>query len=144
MNNKNRRVIGNRINEKIENIEKYLRHLNELNIPEFEDYKNDFKTKAVCERLFEIIIEDIISIAFLIIREKKLTLPENEEHAFTILSNNKILNPELAIRLKQAKDMRNRIVHNYITIDDEIVYNAITEELPKDAEEFLNEIAGRK
>jgi uncharacterized protein YutE (UPF0331/DUF86 family) len=36
--------------------------------------------------------------------------------------------------------MRNRIVHNYITIDDNIVYHAISEEIIKDSKEFLDKI----
>ncbi|MCK4588842.1 MAG: hypothetical protein KAT77_00230 [Nanoarchaeota archaeon] len=39
-----------RVNDKIKEIETYLSELVEI-IPEnFEDYKNDFKTKAACER----------------------------------------------------------------------------------------------
>lgn len=34
--------------------------------------------------------------------------------------------------------MRNRIIHNYGDVDDEIVFNAISEELRRDAEEFIN------
>lgn len=134
---KRNKELKERIDEKIKHVEECLERLNSIDIPKFEQYQGDFKIKAVFERYFEMIIEDIISIAFLIIREKRLSTPESEEHAFLILSNQKIISPILAKRLKEAKDMRNRIVHNYITINDLIVYTAVTEELCKDAEEFL-------
>lgn len=142
-NEKREKDLKERIDDKIANIENNLELLKTLDIPEFVQYQKDFKIKAVCERLFERIIEDIISITFLIIRERKLKSPENEEHAFIILANNKVINLELANRLKEAKDMRNRIIHNYINIEDSIVYNAIVEELPKDAEEFIKEVLNR-
>ncbi len=130
----------NRIDDQIEELEGYLEEFQNIEVPDIEEYKKNFEIKAVCERYFEKIIEPIIAIAFLIIRMKKFTSPESEEHAFTILSNNKIISEEFAKRLKDAKDMRNRIIHNYITVDDSIVYHAVTEEIIKDAEDFLEAV----
>ena len=66
--------------------------------------------------------------------------PETEEHAFFILAKNKIISEKLAAKLKDLKDIRNKIIHQYEIIDDAIVYYALTEEIPKDVEEFLNAI----
>jgi len=140
MNEKREKEIQERINDKVINLEDNLEKLTNLEIPEFEIYQKNLEKKLVCERLFEMIIEDIISITFLIIKEMELVSPENEEHAFLILSNSKIINPKLANRLREAKDMRNRIIHNYTTIDDSIVYSAVTEEIVRDAEEFIKEV----
>lgn len=129
-----------RINNKINEIEEALEELENLNIPEIEGYKNDKLLMAACERYFERIVEGLISLAFLIIRHKKLTSPETEEHAFLILANNNIISKELAKKLKDAKDMRNILAHNYEIADYSIIYHAIREEIFKDAEEFLNKI----
>lgn len=138
--NKNEEVLKNRINEKIEELEIYLLEFKDIEIPDFEQYEKDNKLKAACERYFEKIIETIIPISLFIIRLKKLGQPENEDHIFNILAKNKIISEELAIRLKDAKDMRNIIIHNYIKVEDTIVYHAITEEIFKDAEDFLEEV----
>lgn len=132
-----------RINEKIEELDNDLKELESFEIPELDQFKGDIKLKAACERYFEKIVEGIISIAFLMIRLKNLSSPESEEHAFVILAKNNIISEEFAKRLKDAKDMRNRIIHNYITIDDTIVYHAIGEEIIRDATEFLDNIKNR-
>jgi uncharacterized protein YutE (UPF0331/DUF86 family) len=135
-------VTNKRIEEKITELDKYLQEFRQIEIPEFEDYQKDFKTKAVCERYFEKIIESIISLSIFFIRAKHLDSPENEDHIFFILSKNKILEEDFAKQLKDAKDMRNIIVHNYQKVEDVLVYNAI-EEILMDAERFL-EIIKRK
>ena len=58
----------NRVEDKILEIEKYLEELIP-NLPtELEEYKKDFKIKAVCERYFEKIVEAMVDLAFIIIK----------------------------------------------------------------------------
>ncbi len=132
--------IKERIESKIEELEEYLEEFESFEIPELEQYRNDKKLKAACERYFEKIVEAIISLTLLLIKYKKLKQPEDEEHAFIILSKSGIISEEFAKRLRDAKDMRNRIVHNYVTIDDSVAYHAFSKEIVKDAEEFLGAI----
>lgn len=136
--------LNKRINERIVELEADVYELGSFEIPELEQFKEDKKLKAACERYFEKIVEGIISISFLIIKLKNFSSPESEEHAFFILAKNNLISEEFAKRLKEAKDMRNRIVHNYITIDDTIVYHAIVDEIVNDAKDFLKEIKNLK
>lgn len=131
-----------RINDKINEINKFLEQLQEVTPIEFEEYKNNFKTKCICERLFEKIVEAIVDIAFLIIKEKDFKIPEGDKEAFAILSNENIISPQLANNLGSAKGMRNIIAHEYGKIDNEKVFHAVSEEIQKDAEEFLLNIEG--
>lgn len=138
-----KRSIKERINDKIEQIEDFKKELYEM-IPNnitLEEYKLDLKTKAACERYFEKIIEGIVDLAFLIIREKEFKIPEDEESSFIILFENKIISEALATRFRQAKGMRNVIAHQYGEVDDEKVYNSIIEELERDINEFLDSIS---
>jgi uncharacterized protein YutE (UPF0331/DUF86 family) len=131
-----------RINDKINDIEKYLEELYNLisqNI-KLEEYKKDLKIKAVYERYFEKIIEAIVDLAFLTIRYKKLKMPEDEENSFIILNENNIISKVISTKLIQAKGMRNIIIHEYGEIDDEKIFNSVKEELRNDTEEFLNNI----
>jgi len=136
--------IEDRISEKIEELERYLREFDTFDIPEFEEYVKDIKIKAACERYFEKIVETVISITLLIIREKNLKSPESEEHAFIILAKNNIISNELSEVLRNAKDMRNRIIHDYGDIDDEIVFEAVSREIARDAREFIKQINARR
>ncbi len=126
-----------RINEKKEEIEKYLGELEKFIPGNLEEYKNNLEKRRICERYFEIIVEALVDLAYLIINENKFKSPENDEQAFDILKDNKIISDELAEKLKDAKGMRNIIAHEYGKVDDELVFEAVANELINDAEEFI-------
>ncbi|MBW2995234.1 DUF86 domain-containing protein, partial [Candidatus Woesearchaeota archaeon] len=84
------------------------------------------------------IIEAVVDLAFLIIKDKGLKIPEEDKEAFDILSSENVISKELAEKLKDAKGMRNIIAHEYGKIDDEIVFHSITEELEKDITDFIS------
>ena len=73
-----------RIKDKIKEIEGYLSELSEIMPGNFEEYK-EIKNKAACERYFEKIIEAVIDLSFLIIKDKNLRIPEEDKEAFDIL-----------------------------------------------------------
>lgn len=126
--------------DKVNEIEKYLDELESIFPFDFEEYKCDFKIRAICERLFEKIIEAVVDLAFILIKEKKLKIPEDDESSFFILKDNNIISTILAKKLKEAKGMRNIIAHEYGKVDDEKVFYAVSEELIPDVREFLNSI----
>ena len=131
-----------RIEEKIEEIERFVYELY-THIPhgiDFEDYRMDTAKKAISERYFEKIIEAIEDLCFLIINYKKLRYPDYEKEVFFILSEKKIISDILAKKLSDAKGMRNVITHQYGKIDDERVFLAVTEELEKDVNDFLDSL----
>jgi uncharacterized protein YutE (UPF0331/DUF86 family) len=127
-----------RIKDKTEEMQKYVDELLEFMPKGFEQYKKDAKTKAACERYFEKIIEAATDLAFLLIKEKNLRVPEEDKEAFDVLAENKAISDELASRLKDAKGMRNILAHQYGTVNDEIVFHSITEEIVKDANDLIS------
>ena len=129
-----------RIEDKTKEIEQYLDELLTIVPDSLDIYKNDIKIKAACERYFEKIIESIVDLTFLIIKDKNLKIPEEDKEAFDILYKEGIIKKKLADRLKEAKGMRNILAHEYGKVDDEIVFNSITFELENDIKEFLKEI----
>lgn len=132
--------IEDRIKDKIEDIEKYLSELYSFFPKNFEEYKENVEIRAASERYFEKIIEAVTDIVFLVIRKKELGIPEDDESAFDFLSNNRIIRKELSSRLKDAKRMRNFIIHQYHKVEDIQVYTSISEELKNDVEEFIKSV----
>ena len=132
--------MSERIGDKIIEIEKYLEELYEIIPKSFEDYKMSLEKRAACERYFEKIIEAVIGLCFIFIREKNFKMPEDEEKVFDILEQNQIISKELTEKLKEIKGMRNFIIHQYEKIDDELVFEAITEALEKDVNEFIKSV----
>lgn len=129
-----------RIKDKIDEINGYLDQLKEIAPKNINEYKSNIEKKAACERYVEKIIEAATDLAFLIIKNKKLKIPEDDIDAFNILMENKIIDDKISARLKNAKGMKNIIAHQYGKIDDEIVFEAVTEELEKDIREFVKSI----
>jgi uncharacterized protein YutE (UPF0331/DUF86 family) len=101
-----------------------------------EAYRDDLLVKAACERYSERIVEACTDLAFMVIKGQGLRAPEDDKEAFSVLADDGVIGPELCERMREAKGMRNILAHQYARVDDRIVFEAITEELPRDAEEF--------
>ena len=125
-----------RVDEKIVDLKKNLDILIGFLPDSFEEYKNDFKTKAACERY----AEEVIDLAFLVRKEYDLDKVLEEGSIFSILSKEKVIPEELGKRLVDAKGMRNFLVHKYGEINDEIVYLSLSENIKTDVEEFINSV----
>lgn len=129
-----------RINDKIIDIETYMSELSDIVPKSYKNYEKDLIIKAACERYFEKLIEAIVDLAFLFIKEKSFGIPDDDESAFDMLSQKNIISQKLADRFKDAKRMRNFIIHQYEKIDDLRVYTAISQELEQDTKEFIKMI----
>ena len=129
--------MNSRAEDKIVEIEKYLVELEEAASGLLEDYINSRRAQLVCERLFEIIIESIIDLVFIFINEKKFEMPEDDESSLDLIVSKNIISSLLGKKLKEARRMRNIVAHKYGSINNEIVFNAIKENLPQDARELI-------
>jgi len=132
--------MSDRIKQKIEQTEEYLDEVVSI-IPEsLEEYEKSTTIKRACERYFQLVIECIIDLSFFIVVYRKLKQPLNEDNVFDVLFKGDIISESLKNRLKNAKGMRNYVIHRYEEINDELVYNAISEELGKDVREFIERV----
>ncbi len=130
----------NRIDDKIMEIESYLEEIELIMPRSLEEYLSGLEKRLACERVFEKIIEAIVDLSFLIIQDRNLKVPEDDKNSFDILRQENIISEKLAEKLKDAKGMRNIIAHEYGKIDDELVFEAVTEQLENDVREFINVI----
>lgn len=127
-----------RINDKITEISRFLEELEKIAPSSLEEYKPSLEKKAACERYAEKIVEAATDLAFLIIKLKKLRMPEDDIDSFNILMENDVISKDLAAKLKNAKGMKNIISHQYGKIDDEIVFESIKKELDRDVKDFIS------
>ena len=130
--------MNERINDKVEEIEKYLAELDEIRPKTLNEYLADLKTKAACERYVEKVMEAVTDLAFLLIKDKSLQIPEEDAKAFEILVQSRLIDKKLGENLQLAKGMRNVLAHQYGEIDDEIVFNAISDQLETDVKRFIH------
>lgn len=73
---------------------------------------------------YQIILELTTDLAAMVIKDLKL-IPKDDYINMDLLAENKIISKELAYNLKQANGLRNRIVHNYNGLDEEIAFKDI-------------------
>ncbi len=60
---------------------------------------------------------------------RKLDLPESYADSFHVLAENGIIDQNMAATAESMVRMRNRLVHLYMTVDDNQVYNTISNNL---------------
>jgi uncharacterized protein YutE (UPF0331/DUF86 family) len=129
----------NRILTKIDELDKYLEELEKIKPINIEEYKNSISDKRACERLLQISIEVVIDICNILVSGLKLGLPSDEEEMFEKLANKKIISQKIKNILKNMKGFRNILVHKYGTVDDELVFEMLSERLD-DFDKFKDEI----
>lgn len=134
----------NKVDEKINEIQKYLDELKEIVPNTLEEYESNKIVRAACERYFERVAEAVTDLAFIVITQKKFRIPDDDIDSFRILEENGVIDNELYNRLKDAKGMRNFIAHQYGQINDKLVYEAIKEELDKDVKKFISIVESLK
>ena len=87
----------------------------------------------------QLLIEVCIDIFQKISKELKLGLLSEEEGIFNQLVEKQIISKEMAGILKEMKSFRNVLIHHYVNINDEQVYENLTKN-KKDFQDFKKEI----
>ena len=128
-----------KILSKIDEIDNYLEELASIKPLDFKEYQNSIKDKRACERLLQISIESVIDICNILTSGLKLGLPSDEEDMFNKLEKKNILSKKMSKILKYMKGFRNILVHKYGVVDNELVFELLSERL-EDFEEFKKEI----
>lgn len=88
-------------------------------------YRADLFTRKGTERLLQELIEAAIDLNTHLILQEGHQPPDDFYHGFLRLAEIGILAPELATALAPSAGLRNRLVHEYDTIVDAIVLDAV-------------------
>jgi len=105
---------------------------------------NEFLTKTNLEKQFaiyhayQIIIEIITDLAAMVVKDLKI-LPKDDYVNINILAENDIISVRLATKIKDANGLRNRIVHNYNGLANDIAYKSILTTI-NDVEKYIEAI----
>lgn len=73
--------------------------------------------------------EICVDLANYVLKERKLGIPNSSSDSFRILSENKIIQSDLANKMIRITSLRNRIMHQYQNINAERIENVITDEM---------------
>lgn len=127
-----------RILSKIDELDSYLKELEEIMPKNYEEYVNSIEKKRACERLLHISVESLIDTCTLLVKGLRLGLPSSEEDLFDKLGKEKIITKEMLKKLKTMRGFRNILVHIYGEVDDEIVFQTLGR--MEDFRQFKNEV----
>ena len=94
-----------------------------------EEYEHNAPTRRAIERLLQIIIETACDINAHFIAKLAEKAPATRRASFYEMAALGILDAETAERLARSVGLRNRLVHDYDVLDNQLVYAAIREAL---------------
>ena len=120
--------------ERIKRYNDKLEYLNQT-IKNSNDWTENLDSKEFIESLelqkqygiyhaFQIGIEIITDLVAMIVKDLKL-IPKDDYSNINIIKNKKIVNEDLAAKLREANGLKNRIVHDYNGLDNELAYNRL-------------------
>lgn len=133
-------VSSNILISKINNLKEYMDYLRGIDTYSVDDYISNPMIYASFERFLHLSIECILDIGNHMISDLRYRKPESNRDIFEILYENKVICLDLKEKLVKMAGFRNILVHGYMKLDREIVYNIIKNNLI-DIEEFVHVIA---
>jgi uncharacterized protein YutE (UPF0331/DUF86 family) len=118
-----------RILAKLAHLEGYLQELHQLVPTGFNEYLENFERRRACERLLQISIECMLDICALLVSGLRLGLPGETDDLLEKLERAKVFSSPVINLLRTMKGFRNILVHEYVGIDNAIVYKVLTTRL---------------
>lgn len=113
---------------KVNLIQSELEHLTAYAEFSFDEIAQDYTRQAVTERILERIINRAIDVNQHIIAETDspaITVPRGYRDTFTTLGILKIFPQDFAESIAKSIGTRNKLVHEYDTIDERQIYDSI-------------------
>ena len=127
------------IHRKLTKLIQYLDELKAIKDYTLEEYLDNYFIKRTTERLIQLIVEVATDINGHIIVEEGHNPPHNYYQSFIKLGQLNLINEELATKLAPSTGLRNRIVHEYEEINDQIVFESVERAL-KLYSQYIKEI----
>jgi len=134
------------VRRKLARLSQYLTRLSPLAQKTLNEYKNDDYLRFSTERLIELIVECAVDVNNHVVVEAGNRPPEDYTTSFSRAAETGLISRDLADKLKGSAGMRNVLVHEYMDIDDEMVFRSIPlaldgfKEFIKQAERFIEKL----
>jgi uncharacterized protein YutE (UPF0331/DUF86 family) len=112
------------INSRLERLEELIGELDAIRAAGHDAYMAQWRTRLAAEHALQLAIQACIDVSAHVVSELGLKAPADYRGVFeSLLAVG--LDPQLAERLGAAAGMRNILVHGYLDVDDEAVWNAL-------------------
>jgi uncharacterized protein YutE (UPF0331/DUF86 family) len=111
-----------RIEQRLLKLEQTVRKLKEISTYTWEEYCQDEGLRDRSERNLQVAAQTCIDIANHLIAAYGFRTPLTYGESFEVLRDEGIIPADLAVQMKKIAGFRNILVHDYLEIDQEIVY----------------------
>ena len=129
-----------KINGIFKNLQNYVEKLRTLASQEREEFLADFRNIESAKHLLQVSIECCLDAANHIISSEGFRSPGNYAESFVILVEEGILPEKMAPDLRKMVSFRNRVVHLYWEVDNEILYDEILKHDIQDFDKFVQNV----
>lgn len=134
------RLDKNVIRRRLIRLDRLLKSLEKYAGVTREEYVQNEELQSIIERRLQLLAQICIDIASYLIARLDLEVPDEEDNVFISLAKAGLLRDSLANRLKGLVRFRNILVHDYLEIDQEIVFENFKKNV-QDFKDFATEIA---
>ncbi|HWQ14773.1 MAG TPA: DUF86 domain-containing protein [Roseiflexaceae bacterium] len=117
----------------------YLDQLRQLQQHTRQDLDDNWRVRATVERTLQLSIEVVISVCEQLVSSLSLPIPDGSKETIVAVAKAKIISEELANELTQAVGFRKVIVHQYLDIDYDTVFEVLQTKLWT-FEEFMKQV----
>lgn len=114
-----------RIERRLMKLEQTVRKLKEIATYSWEDYNQNEGLKDRAERNLQLAAQSCIDLANHLIADLGFRSPLTYAESFTVLREEGIISPDLAETMQKIAGFRNILVHDYLEIDQQIVYTTL-------------------
>jgi len=123
-------VEGSLIATKLSKLRRYQRFLKELQATSIEAFATDFKIRGAVERYLQVSVECVIDVGNEIISSLQLQRPERYRDIPHILAEARVIPKTFAERVASMIGFRNLLVHDYASVNLNLVYEFLQTRLP--------------
>lgn len=117
------------VRRKLARIRRNLEELAPFEELSLSEYEEDFLRRKAIERLLQEVIEAAVDTNLHLLRALDRPTPPDYYASFVQMGKAEVIPGDVAEALAPAAGLRNRLVHEYDEIQDEIVLSAISESL---------------
>lgn len=117
------------ISARLEKLKEYVNYLKSYQKNSLSQIKKDYTLQGAICRYFQLSVECVIDIAELIISSLGLRKPATGFEAIEILGENNIIPSQFSDKFAPIVGFRNILVHDYLKIDLDKVYQHLKEDL---------------
>ena len=128
-------VIENRTRK----LQGFLEKLSQLAKTNKQDFLSDFRNTESAKYLLQVSVECCLDIANHIIASEKFRSPTDYADSFRVLHEQSLVPDDLIGSLEEMAKFRNRLVHIYWEIDEDLIYEIIQNNL-NDFSRFIQAI----